>query len=130
MARVHRVPVEIWVANVRARSACVGVAIFTSYSGSGATPDGRACASSLTVLPAGRPATSAARNWNPSNRRLYVLIDRVKHLPRPRLSPFKRWTVSVWHSLLDGGACANIHRQHGVYRERCSPDAAPARCNE
>ena len=33
---MHRVPVEIRATKVRARSACVGVGIFTSYSGSGA----------------------------------------------------------------------------------------------
>ena len=40
-------PVEIRATNVRARSACVGVGTLTSYSGSGATPEGLACASSL-----------------------------------------------------------------------------------
>src|SRR5438876_320994 len=47
MASVHSVPVEIWATNVRARSACVGVGIFASYNGSGASPDDLACASSL-----------------------------------------------------------------------------------
>jgi hypothetical protein len=48
-ARVHRVPVEIWATNVRARSARVGVGKRTSYSGSGVLPAGRACASSLII---------------------------------------------------------------------------------
>src|SRR5687767_11999697 len=57
---LHRVPVGIRATNVRARSACVGVEILTSYSGSGASRVGRACASSLMMPLTGdrRPAVA------------------------------------------------------------------------
>ncbi len=69
-----RRPVEIWTTNARARSACVGVGILTSYNGAGASRVGRACASSLMILPQGRSA-AAAWVWNPSTGRLRVLND-------------------------------------------------------
>ncbi len=65
MARVNKVPVEIWATNVRARSAWVGVGIFTSYSGSGCDTGRPGVCIFTHGSPDWRSATFADRNWNP-----------------------------------------------------------------
>ena len=75
----------IWATNVRARSACVGVGIFTSYSGSGASRVGRACASSLMILPNGRSAAPRRGSGIPLTGRSACSSIRPPALVAPRI---------------------------------------------